>query len=242
MLANRYDGVDLPDDACRILIFDGRPYTESLTDRYQELCRPDSESTLMRTVRNIEQGMGRSVRGEKDYCVIMGIGTDLVRMLRDRTTRKYFSSQMVTQIDLGFEIAGMARHEIEEDSKDPKSATKDLMMQCLSRDPGWKEFYAYRMNNVVPSGANEAILRTYAVELGAEKADAAGDYATATKSMQRFLDEAEHSDEDKGWYLQEMARYCWKTNRTESETAAGRGAQEEPDAPEASWWGYSRET
>ena len=171
----------------------------------------------MRTVRSIEQGMGRSVRGEKDYCVIVGIGTDLVRMLRDRTTRKYFSSQMVTQIDLGFEIAGMARQEIEEDSKDPKSAMKDLMVQCLRRDPGWKEFYAYKMDDVVPSGANEAILRTYAAELAAEKAYAAGDYATAAKSIQRFLDATEYSDEDKGWYLQEMARYYWKTNRTESE-------------------------
>ena len=135
VLANRYDGVDLPDDACRILIFDSGPYTENLTDRYQEFCRPDSESTLMRTVRSIEQGMGRSVRGEKDYCIIMAIGADLVRMLRDRTTRRYFSSQMVTQIDLGFEIAGMAKQEIEEDNKDPKSALRDLMVQCLHRDP-----------------------------------------------------------------------------------------------------------
>ena len=217
VLVNRYDGVDLPDDACRILIFDGRPYTESLTDRYQELCRPDSESTLMRTVRSIEQGMGRSVRGEKDYCVVMGVGTDLVRMLRDRTTRKYFSSQMVTQINLGFEIAGMAGQEIEEDNKDPKSALQDLIVQCLRRDPGWKEFYAYRMNDVVPSGANETILQTYAAELAAEKTYAAGDYATAVKGIQEFLDATKNSDEDRGWYLQEMARYHWRTNRTESE-------------------------
>ena len=217
VLANRYDGVDLPDNACRILIFDSRPYTENLTDRYQELCRPDSESTLMRTVRSIEQGMGRSVRGEKDYCIIMAIGTDLVRMLRDRATRRYFSPQMVTQIDLGFEIAGMTRQEIEEDNKDPKSALKDLMVQCLRRDSGWKEFYAYRMDDVVPGGANETILRTYAVELAAEKSYAAGDYATAVKRIQEFLDATEQSDEDRGWYLQEMARYHWQSNRAESE-------------------------
>ena len=161
----------------------------------------------MRTVRSIEQGMGRSVRGEKDYCIIMAIGTDLVRMLRDRTTRRYFSSQMITQIDLGFEIAGMAKQEIEEDNKDPKSALRDLMIQCLHRDPGWKEFYTYRMDDVVPGGANEAILRTYAAELAAEKSYAAGDYATAVKSIQEFLDATEHSNEDRGWYLQEMARY-----------------------------------
>lgn len=74
VLVNRYDGIDLPDSNCRILIFDSRPYTENLFDLYQELCRPDSEATLMRIVRSIEQGMGRSVRGEKDYCVVVAIG------------------------------------------------------------------------------------------------------------------------------------------------------------------------
>ncbi|TQF08319.1 DEAD/DEAH box helicase, partial [Myxococcus llanfairpwllgwyngyllgogerychwyrndrobwllllantysiliogogogochensis] len=27
VLVNRYDGIDLPDDTCRILIFDGKPYS-----------------------------------------------------------------------------------------------------------------------------------------------------------------------------------------------------------------------
>ncbi|WP_375284635.1 DEAD/DEAH box helicase family protein, partial [Marinicauda pacifica] len=66
VLANRYDGVDLPDSACRILIFDGRPFSESLVDLQAEQVRPNSQATLMRTVRSVEQGLGRSVRGEKD--------------------------------------------------------------------------------------------------------------------------------------------------------------------------------
>ena len=45
VLVNRYDGIDLPDAACRILIFDGKPYSESLIDLYQERCRPDSAAT-----------------------------------------------------------------------------------------------------------------------------------------------------------------------------------------------------
>ena len=60
VLVNRYDGIDLPDESCRILVFDSKPYSESLTDLYQEFCRPNSEATLMRTVRTVEQGMGRS--------------------------------------------------------------------------------------------------------------------------------------------------------------------------------------
>ena len=113
VLVNRYDGIDLPDDACRILIFDSRPYSESLTDLYQEFCRPDSEATLMRTIRTVEQGMGRSVRGEKDYSIIIAIGSDLIRLLRNKSSRRFLSSQMAAQIELGLEIAEMARQDIE---------------------------------------------------------------------------------------------------------------------------------
>jgi hypothetical protein len=59
VLANRYDGIDLPDDSCRVLIFDSKPYSESLTDLYQEFCRPDSEATLMRTIRTLPKEMAR---------------------------------------------------------------------------------------------------------------------------------------------------------------------------------------
>jgi hypothetical protein len=117
VLANRYDGIDVPDLSCRVLIFDSKPYSESLSDLYQEFWRPNSEATLIRTVRTVEQGMGRSVRGEKDYCVIVVIGTDIVRLVRDRESRKYLSSQMATQIELGLEIADLARQDIENGEK-----------------------------------------------------------------------------------------------------------------------------
>lgn len=216
VLVNRYDGIDLPDDACRILVFDSRPYSESLADFYQELCRPQSEATLMRTIRTIEQGMGRSVRGDKDYCVVVAIGADLVRLLRDKTTRKYFSPQMAAQIDLGLEIAGMATQEIE-DGEEPKSAFRGLVRQCLSRNADWKAFYVEQMEQVVPSGANESVLRAYSAELKAEQAYAAGDYMGAADALQVLLNGGSVSADDKGWYLQEMARYKWRDSRPDSE-------------------------
>ena len=39
VIANRYDGIDLPDNACRILIMDSKPFSEDLLDRYIELSR-----------------------------------------------------------------------------------------------------------------------------------------------------------------------------------------------------------
>lgn len=187
VLANRYDGVDLPDDACRILVFDGKPYSESLIDLYQEDCRPDSEAILMRTVRTIEQGMGRSVRGEKDYSVIIIIGDDITRLLREKRSRKYLSSQMATQIEIGLQLAELAGEEIKE-GKQPIIALQGLVNQCLGRDEGWKAFYNEQMAEVKPSLPNDRILKSYVAELDAESIFAKGDYQGAVAKLQHSLD------------------------------------------------------
>ena len=216
VLANRYDGIDLPDDTCRILIFDGKPFSESLTDLYQEHCRPNSEATLMRTVRTIEQGMGRSVRGEKDYSVVIIVGADITRLVRNKDTRKYLSPQMSMQIEIGMEIAEMAKQEIEE-GEHPTNALAALVRQCLSRDADWKAFYVKQMEGVKPAGANDRVLRIYAAELAAEQACSHGSYSTAVDKLQGLLDGGILDREDRAWYLQEMARYQYRHNRPESQ-------------------------
>jgi replicative superfamily II helicase len=214
VLVNRYDGIDLPDDSCRILIFDGKPYSESLIDLYQEDCRPDSDATLVRLARTIEQGMGRSVRGEKDYSVIIAIGTDLTRALRDPKSRQYLSSQMSTQIEIGLEIADFAKEDID-GGKEPQQAFQGLIQQCLGRDAGWKAFYAENMAKVKPKGANKHLLELFAAELEAEKLFLNSDVDGAGKRVQRLLDENNFDAADRGWYLQTMARFHYPANREE---------------------------
>lgn len=215
VLVNRYDGIDLPDDTCRILIFDGKPYSESLIDLYEEACRPDSVATLMRTVRTVEQGMGRSVRGEKDYSVVVIIGADLTRLVRDKASRTFLSPQMSRQIEIGLEIAEMAKQDMESGDT-PSDAFNGLVRQCLQRNEDWKAFYVEQMAKVKPSGANEQVLRMYATELTAEETYLDGDYASAAEMLQEILDKNLVDKQDKGWYLQEIARYQYRGNRTES--------------------------
>lgn len=216
VLANRYDGIDLPDDTCRILIFDGKPFSESLVDLYEELCRPNSEATLMRTIRTVEQGMGRSVRGEKDYSIIIVIGADITRLVRDKESRRFLSPQMATQIEIGLEIAEMARQEIDA-GENVSNAFNGLLRQSLGRDDDWKAFYVDQMAKVKPAGANEYLLRAYAAELTAEQAYINGDYSTAAGRLQSLIDGRTVDTEDKAWYLQQMARYHYRSNRPESQ-------------------------
>jgi replicative superfamily II helicase len=216
VLVNRYDGVDLPDDTCRLLVFDSRPYSESLIDLHAEQVLPRSEATLTRTVRTVEQGMGRSVRGEKDYSVIIMTGPDLVRLIREKATRRFLSPQVDKQIQLGLSVTEMARQEVV-DGEEPAKAFSTLIQQCLTRDPDWKASYTQQMDGIVPRGPNESVLKLYAAELAAEEAYLGGDYAGASDRLQKLLDDGHVQPDERGWYLQMRARYQWRTDRTESQ-------------------------
>ena len=56
VIANRYDGIDLPDRTCRVLVLDSLPRRLSLVDRYLDSCRHASQTTTTKSTRIIEQG------------------------------------------------------------------------------------------------------------------------------------------------------------------------------------------
>jgi replicative superfamily II helicase len=215
VVANRYDGIDLPDNACRVLIMDSKPHGQSLLDRYIEGCRSTSEVTAMRAARTVEQGLGRSVRGEKDYCAIILTGPELVKTIRAKTSRRYLSNQTRTQIDIGLEIAEMAEEDTEE-GKNAIAVLGGLINQCLRRDVGWKEFYAERMDKVTASEPSRAILDLFDKEFEAEKQYQGGDIDGAIRTLQSLIDGQITDESDKGWYLQEMARYRYPHSKSES--------------------------
>lgn len=214
-IANRYDGIDLPDDSCRILIMDSKPFSEDLLDRYIESCREGSQVIDVKAARIIEQGLGRSVRGEKDYSVIILTGNDLVRFVRAKESRKYFSAQTRTQIEIGFEIAKLAQEDLNLDTEAIK-ILKGLINQCLNRDDGWKEFYIEKMGQVSQPHTSPKILSIFSAEMKAENKYYDGYYDEAAKILQGLIDTQVEIVTDKGWYLQEMARYTYSASKTRS--------------------------
>jgi replicative superfamily II helicase len=216
VIVNRYDGIDLPDDTCRILIFDSKPFSESLVDLYSESCRSTSEITAIRIAKTIEQGMGRSVRGEKDYCVIVFIGSELVKCIRTKESRKYLSNQTRTQIEIGLDIVEFTQESVEE-ADPPFNILTKLIGQCLKRDEGWKEFYVEKMEKVIESTTTDGIvLELFQKELEAETLFQDGDTEGAVNTIQHLIDHLVDDDSEKGWYMQEMARYRYRQSKTES--------------------------
>jgi replicative superfamily II helicase len=216
VLSNRYDGIDLPDGACRILIMDSKPFAESVLDRYMERCLGNSEAIATKTARRIEQGLGRAVRGEKDYCVVLLIGQDLVAQVKTPALRGYFSPQTRMQVEIGLEIAKFASEDAKPEEPSDKVFGK-LLDQSLGRDDGWKSYYTERMNEIsVPTAPPGARLEIYQQELLAERKSQSGDYAKAAEIMQGIADKLVSDAAEKGWYLQESARYLYRVSKVES--------------------------
>ncbi|ALZ59322.1 Type III restriction enzyme, res subunit [Bacillus cereus] len=215
VIVNRYDGIDLPDSSCRVLVVDSKPFSSTLYDRYIEGCLGNSDFITMKLTQTIEQALGRAVRGEKDYCAIILTGPELVQAIRNRRVRQNYSIQTRTQIELGLEIAEYAKEDIKS-GIEPRKAFIDLLNQSLTRDDGWKEFYTEKMDAISSETRKNDILEILHLERVAEDKYSKGDYEGAIKTIQKLIDTYMKTDEERGWYLQEIARYYYSYLRIES--------------------------
>lgn len=141
VLANKYDGIDLPGDACRVLIIDGLPESFSGDDRLESQLRTRETGIDDRHVQRIEQGMGRGVRSNEDHCVVLLMGPRLSQLIADPRTRQLFSLATQAQLELSRRVgAGLSGQSLKEIMKVTK--------QALHRDPDWVKLAKAAISNV----------------------------------------------------------------------------------------------
>ena len=202
VFANRYDGIDLPDDACRILILDGLPLGESLLDQHVAAARADSPLLRARVVQTIEQGLGRGIRSGSDYCAVLVCG-DVVSLLGTTRMAALLSAETRRQVEIGRQAARLAKDE----TGSGWEKLKRVIDQSLQRDKGWRDYHARMMtglpDSVVPYDSSLALTERRASELFRMGAflEAAEEIRGAVNS------DILKDDADKGWYLQLAASY-----------------------------------
>ena len=215
VLTNRYDGIDLPDQVCRILVLDSLPFFTNMNDKYEEKARKGCELIQKKIAQKIEQGLGRSVRGEKDYSCIVIIGSELVGFVRSVSTRKLFSKQTQKQIEIGLQMAEWVK---EGSAEVTFSDLKSLMNQCLKRDPEWKKFYEGEMDSInVDEEDREEELKILSLEQKADNLFLRERYDDAKKVIQSIMDKTQCNDSERGWYLQKMAHCIYFGSKIESQ-------------------------
>jgi len=130
VLVNRYDGIDLPGDACRVLALFELPEVSSLREASDMTILADSKSALRRQMQRIEQGMGRGVRSGDDYCVVLLCGPKLTSRVKSSEGRQMLTSATREQLELSTKLAKQL------EGTDIAGIRK-VIKQCLDRDPSW---------------------------------------------------------------------------------------------------------
>lgn len=215
ILANRYDGIDLRGEQCRVLVMDKLPMGATLYERFIKETRPGSN--IMKTLlsQKIEQGIGRSTRSSSDYSVVMLTGIDLETFILRNENKKYLSPQTRQQIDIGIKFSKKLKNIAETDAEE---ALLSIMKASFDRNSKWIKFH----NTELQKSKTEQ-LNAIPIEIAISERKAYDLYNSnrsyeASKvledSINHLADKLEK--EDKGWYLQLAAFYLYKSDKQSS--------------------------
>jgi hypothetical protein len=103
LLANRYDGLDLPDDACRLIVLTGLPSGTHLQERFL-FERLGAQRVIAERVRTrIVQGAGRCTRNARDYAAVIVRGDRLQDFLTRNENVQPMQPDLQAEIEFGLD-------------------------------------------------------------------------------------------------------------------------------------------
>lgn len=132
VIVGRYDGIDLPEDACRLLIIDGLPYAYHGFERREAAALRDSEAMVTRQLQRLEQGMGRGVRSREDRCAVLLMDPRLTQMVARADVADRLSPATRQQLLLSRQVAqGLDGADID--------ALRSVIEQVIDGDPDFRK-------------------------------------------------------------------------------------------------------
>lgn len=209
---NRYDGIDLHGDLCRVLIIDGLPLYSSLQEKYTEN-RLEALSAGKKA-QIIEQGLGRAVRSGGDYCVIYLMGSDLLNFLGYENNMQYFTPITRTQLSLGLKLLD------DENSQDSIRILGETANYCLSNHPDWIKFHNSEISQVTPEALDQR--KRHRLLISEIERVALMDFKqrkyqkSAELVLEKIVSKNQITDKEKSWYYQFAAQLMYFGNKATS--------------------------
>jgi len=128
-LANRYDGLDLPGRACRVVVLGGKPDAVSLQEKFLGERAEASAALAERLRTRIVQGAGRCTRGPNDFAVVVVLGSDITRYFSRSENRGALEPELQAEVEFGWRNSRGA---------DPDDVIENVEM-FLANDRDWRE-------------------------------------------------------------------------------------------------------
>lgn len=198
VIINKYDGIDLPNDACRILVIDGLPDVRRRIDKLEEAILHGSDEQTAFALQRIEQGMGRGVRANDDYCIVMLMGRSLTSQVYASQALSRFTAATKAQFDLSLRLAQQLRGK-------GTSELSGVISEFLRRDPEWVRASKGALVHVkyTPTGLVSEVSRRQRQAFNAAEVR---HYKGAMDAIQEAVNTAKDA-RVRGWLKQQLAEY-----------------------------------
>lgn len=133
VMAARYDGIDLPGDACRVLVLDGIPMGSFAIERFIDQSLNLANTRTSTTAVRLTQAIGQIFRSNTDHGVVILCGSELQSWLRNPSHQAFLPDLLQRQIQLGIQLR---------DAIDADDVTYgDLINGILTGDREWDRIY-----------------------------------------------------------------------------------------------------
>jgi hypothetical protein len=205
VIVNRYEGIDLPDEACRLLVIDELPLAFSGLERREALALRDSEAMVGRQLQRLEQGMGRGVRSRDDRCAIVLYGSKLVQLISRMDASDKLSDATRAQLKLSRNV-----------SRQLNGASVEAIVQVIEQViEGDDDFRRASREALIGVTYSPAKVEDYMVALrGAYNGAIRSDHAEAAKLAEIAVNLADSKGDSllSGWLAETWATYIQPFN------------------------------
>jgi hypothetical protein len=210
IMLNKYDGIDLPGGACRILVLDGLPLARRLYEQVETNILAGSEHIVGRQIQRIEQGMGRGIRANDDYCVVLLMGASLTRTMFLMGAKQRFSPATRAQLDMSMSLAeqlGSGLHELD-----------GAIEICLAQGKEWKKVAREAVANIAYP-AQGSVRQIAIAQRRAFDHAAIHNYKAAQDVLQEVINApgAGESPGTIGWLKWQLAEYMHYTDAVQAQ-------------------------
>lgn len=210
VFANRYDGMDLQGNACRLLILDGLPRGSSTYETYLSSVFAGGFAFNSVIAQRIEQGMGRGARGTDDYCVVLILDKKLTAWLSRTTNVQFLTNSTLAQFKIGEEISREVKN---------SSELLETIQLCIERDEDWTKYHAETLSESLYQSGSSGDQSTLSLEYAALERKVFqlfrdGYHEKAISKISDFLHKNKDIDtQTKGWLEQIAARIAYDDNQ-----------------------------
>lgn len=223
VLAARYDGVDLPGDACRVMVLDDLPRGETLLLRYINETLGIQTLRAASTAIRVVQAAGRIFRSNTDHGAVILVGEALQRWIASPFNRSFLPTLLQQQL----ELADHLRAQIQSGA----FTAADVLHDLLKGTKAWDDFYT---ENIGKFGVKDAksppgwLTEAIRAERAAHLAMWNGDFASGAHQYAAVANGTLQHDADLSAWNRHFEGYCFdragKADLAEKAywTAAGR--------------------